>query len=399
MTGLGILVCDPNCGRRVAEVLTGSISFDGTLPFGGPDEVARLPAGTYVTFVVPVLGEDELVEPFAAYFEALGRIPSAADKLLNIVLAGDVHPSDSETVLHTVIARQINSRLRFLGNALVFPKKLAEWNTAASVDALLRFLSSRSIPSGVDNAMSRLSSMLQALPVWTPAIGMLELVDTDTAASLLAHRPDKAELVTEFSGLPVRRLGMPRAGLRDFELKGRLASACLTHLDLSSNALENLDFLREQLPRLVWVNLAANALESVDLSVFPNGLRHLYLHKNQLTVLGNANRCPTGLKTLSIYRNKLSSLPNLGHLQELTSLNLGANPISDIPEWVGDLVKLSCLGLAQTEIEALPDWIFASSTIQEIDLCGLEGRINAKTYAKLKEMGVRVLSRNMIKTE
>jgi hypothetical protein len=392
---LKILVHDLGYGRRVANNLTEFIHFDGMQSFGQMGEVAQLPAGTSVTFIVPVLGEDELVEPYAAYFDVLGRSPGAADKVINVVLAGDVHPSDPETVVHTVIARQIASRLQFLANGAIFPQKLADWNANASVDALSAFLFSRTILSADDIAIARLSSMLQAPPAWTPAEGILELVNAASGESLLSHYSAKGEIVAALSSLPIRRLCVARSGLRDADLRRRLASESLTHLDISSNLFESLDFLREQMPYLIWLSIAANALETVNFSVFPNGLKHLYLHKNRLTALRCADRCPAGLKTLSLYRNRLTLLPDLGHLKDLTSLNLGANPITELPPWVERLNKLTQLGLAQTEIECLPDWIFTTPSIKEIDLCGLEGRLGAKVYAELREQGVRVLSRNI----
>jgi Leucine-rich repeat (LRR) protein len=43
----------------------------------------------------------------------------------------------------------------------------------------------------------------------------------------------------------------------------------------------------------------------------------------------------------------------------LTRLNLGANPISSLPETLSECAALEFLGLARTQISCLPEWVFS----------------------------------------
>ena len=73
--------------------------------------------------------------------------------------------------------------------------------------------------------------------------------------------------------------------------------------------------------------------------------------------------------------------------------NLGANPISALPETLSTCNNLEFLGLARTQISRLPDWIFSSPSLRELDISYIEDRIPRAQIELLCAQNISLVTR------
>ena len=127
----------------------------------------------------------------------------------------------------------------------------------------------------------------------------------------------------------------------------------LTLLDLSNNAVRNLDALSATVS-LRELYLQHNAI--MDLSALSN-LSHLEVldvSYNSLTTLAPLATC-TGLNKLNAGNNALTSLTGLENMNKLTALDVQANDLKDIYPLAGctEMVELNLSGNELVELRAL----------------------------------------------
>ncbi len=129
---------------------------------------------------------------------------------------------------------------------------------------------------------------------------------------------------------------------------------------LADNILVELPPEVSQWTALTYLNLDRNRLRQLpDLS--KTRLRWLRLNDNRLTTLPPL---PESLETLVVQRNQLSTFTH--RPSALRQLNLSGNPLTEIPEAVGN--GLEWLDLSKTKVKALPANLKGWRTLKVLNL-------------------------------
>ncbi|KNC77768.1 hypothetical protein, variant [Sphaeroforma arctica JP610] len=156
-------------------------------------------------------------------------------------------------------------------------------------------------------------------------------------------------------------------------LPSGLATACrnLNRLGLSDNNFRRVPPGVKEMTKLSTLDLSFNKLKDITSAAFPDQLTVLYLHKNQITVLGACLDNLVSLCTLNLAHNQLRRLPAL-ELPRLVYLNLNGNSLSRgdmgtlrpqmllckanfLSLFSVDLSQLTEINLSRNKLQTLPD--------------------------------------------
>jgi len=123
-----------------------------------------------------------------------------------------------------------------------------------------------------------------------------------------------------------------------------------------------------RLKKLRVLDLSENAIDTLPYGLFRlSELTDLNLSGNQLTGLSNKIGTLKRLKTLELQSNKLHDVPAaIGNFHQLQQLNLQANPLDTLPP-LGGLKKLKTLNLSFCNLVSLPEDIGALSSLKSFD--------------------------------
>ncbi|MEA5532792.1 COR domain-containing protein [Crocosphaera sp. XPORK-15E] len=104
-----------------------------------------------------------------------------------------------------------------------------------------------------------------------------------------------------------------------------------------------------------------------------NNLITLYLSRNKLTNLPESLTNLTQLTTLYLSQNQLTNLPeSLTNLTKLTRLDLSYNKLTNLPESLTNLTKLTRLDLSRNKLTNLPESLTNLTQLTRLDLSGNE---------------------------
>ncbi|XP_041118633.1 DISP complex protein LRCH3 isoform X4 [Polyodon spathula] len=128
-----------------------------------------------------------------------------------------------------------------------------------------------------------------------------------------------------------------------------------TQADLSRNRLSELPMEVCHFVSLESLNLYQNCIRQVPDSVLNlQSLSYLNISRNQLSTLPGS-LCSLPLKVLIACNNKLLCLPEeIGHLRQLTELDVSCNEIQTLPSQVGQLEALRDLNIRRNHLARLP---------------------------------------------
>ncbi|RXM29289.1 Leucine-rich repeat and calponin homology domain-containing protein 3 [Acipenser ruthenus] len=128
-----------------------------------------------------------------------------------------------------------------------------------------------------------------------------------------------------------------------------------TQADLSRNRLSELPMEVCHFVSLESLNLYQNCIRQVPDSVLNlQSLSYLNISRNQLSTLPGS-LCSLPLKVLIACNNKLLCLPEeIGHLRQLTELDVSCNEIQTLPSQVGQLEALRDLNIRRNHLVRLP---------------------------------------------
>lgn len=355
----------------------------------------RLTAGAFdhcqpevpLLLVVPVLGDNDLRHTHLAALAPLSQNPVFASKKISIVLHGDRHvwdvPGDVDPV---------NVKLRnafYFSADLHFHSEKLDVDTAALVarTTLVRLGSARGRDS---TAVAAIAMALGKAPSWDAERRVLDFYDVATGFSCLYGKPSSvtAGILARVARMPVTTLLLRNALLNSCALPDTPLSA--RRADLGGNLLGFVEALRA-FPRLEWLGMPANELVEADFARLPATLEHVYLHKNAIERLEFRSGLPCRLKELSLYRNRLSRLSIPDDQTELQKINLGANPITSVPDGLRNARGLRFLGLARTHITSLPRWLRDMECLRQLDISYIEHQLPAKELEELAERGIELI--------
>lgn len=345
-----------------------------------------------VVLVLPILGDNDLTDEMSDRLAHFASCDRCGDCAIVVIAHGDRHVSDDFVILDTPFSIKVRNLFSNAGAFEILETKLDRFTAAALAHEILDLVDATSLRDVLElNSMARL--LLRA-PKWNARDRQLDFYDPCTGRSLLksAEHAVKKRIASHIQAIAPRILKMTHAGLGDDALADLEGALHAETIDLGSN-----DFswqrLIPQLGTCRWLGLAANGLTQVCLSQLPGSLEHLYLHKNALHEFAATQTDVASLKSLSLYRNRVTNFEWPVGQTTLTRLNLGANPITSLPESLSDCTALEFLGLARTQIESLPEWVFSIQNLRELDISYIEDRIPPAQIAHLRAGRVSITTR------
>lgn len=337
--------------------------------------------------LVPVLGDNDLHPRHFETLATLSQHAAFATKRILIVLHGDRHAWDTPASTDPIVVKLRN--LCYFSPDLYLHTDKLDLDTVSTVaqQVLAQLTTSR------DSAVPHLASiamLVQRAPAWDANRQQLDFYDPTSGFSVLHGQSQQAvaQALEHASRIDATTLCLTNAGLTS----GHLAEVAYSarRVDLTGNAFTLPDAVRA-FPRAEWLSMAVNGLTQVDLAVCPSQLEQLYLHKNAIDTLHFPAGLACQLKALSLYRNRLQQLSLPNDQTALHKLNLGANPITALPDALRDAQALRFLGIARTHIRALPKWLYALPSLQQIDISYIEHQLPAADLAQLAERGIDII--------
>ena len=161
----------------------------------------------------------------------------------------------------------------------------------------------------------------------------------------------------------------------------------LTLLDLSYNQLSTLPAEIGQLGKLTYLDLRGNELKTLPAEIGQMGhltyinydtykevqleenLSSLDLSYNQLSDLPTEIFRHGNLSRLYLRENQLTTLPaGIDSLESLTTLDLSKNRLTTLPEGIGGLERLTTLDLSKNRLTTLPEGIGGLERLTTLDL-------------------------------
>jgi len=351
--------------------------------FAANDNRSTLP----LVFIIPVRGDMDLLNTHFVQLRAVAQHASLLRRQLIFVLHGDRHVWDEVDESCPIYAK-LKSMFFYSGAFCICSEKL----DADSVDVVTHLVAEalHAEPCAEAGLIARIAILLKKRPRWQSQKKNLGFYDGTTGQSqLVAVESKLADAVQDLvQQIALNSLELNHALLQPEQLRGRRYIAkCV---DLIGNHL-NFEDVWAAFPNVEWMNLAANGLSAVDASRCPSSVKHLYLHKNSIEKL----HFPTGLScrlhSLSLYRNRLTAFELPADQTNLVKLNLGANPITRLPETLQHARQLKFLGLARTGLRTLPSWLLDMPQLKEVDLSHMQLLIPREQIQALASRGVSII--------
>lgn len=337
-------------------------------------------------FILPIRGDIDLLDSHFAQLKAIARHQNCLGRTLIFVLHGDRHVWDEMKDTLPIYAK-LKAMFFYSGALFICPEKLdldsAKIVAQYVIDAIFTERCEQ------EWKIAAIACLLNKRSHWHPHKKHLGLYDESTGQSQLASVSfKKADAVLNIiQEIELNSLELNHAALVPAQLAGKEFSA--KRIDFIGNQLDLAGALAS--PKIEWINLAANGLTSVDISLCPPTLQHLYLHKNSIQTMIFPIGLACKLSSLSVYRNCLTSLDLPRDQTGLIRLNVGANPIIELPEELQNARDLEFLGIARTHLCKLPGWLFEMPNLKEVDLSYMQHLIPARQIQTLISRGVKII--------
>lgn len=340
-----------------------------------------------LVFILPVRGDMDLLDMHFAQLRVIARHASLLHRQLIFVLHGDRHIWDEADDSYPIYAK-LKSLFFYSGIFCICPEKL----DADSAKVVARFVleALKTKPCAEAERIARIALLLNKKPRWQPQKKNLGFYDGSTGQSqLVTVTATTVDAVQDIAQqIALNSLELNHASLQPDQLRGRRYNT--RHVDLIGNHL-NFASVWPAFPDVEWINLAANELSVVDTEQCPASVRHLYLHKNAIDQLYLPAGLACKLRSLSLYRNRLTRFELPADQTELVKLNLGANPITSLPETLQHAHQLQFLGLARTGLRTLPNWLLDMPQLKEVDLSHMQHLIPGWQIQALVSRGVNII--------
>lgn len=349
-------------------------------------------AFSLLVFIFPILGNNDLLpENETAIKKTIQHFNPIGSNIL-LILQGDRHCSDELVKAELPIAIKLSNIFKLYNSVRLESTKL-DLFTSNKLAKVIQYELSNSPKSNV-KSLDGLTSILEAKPKWDYENKVLDFYDYSTGHSLI-YRTTLSELnrIGKFvRDLEPETLNIANGYMHSVTFLELGTLKTVLRANLSSNFLLISDVINV-IPKCEELNLSANNLKKLDLTKELCRMTSVMLYKNSLNSIDFSSSEVINIRRFSVYRNNLSYFdwPNGG--MEIEYLNLGANPIEELPESLHQARKLKFLGLARTKIKKIPEWIFELHELKEIDISYIEDIIPKAQLDKLSSKGIRLINK------
>ncbi|EIN02316.1 serine/threonine protein kinase [Paraburkholderia hospita] len=351
-----------------------------------------LPHHLHVVFILPLLGDNDLSDALCARLQRWLSTEDHGNRAVYVVAHGDRHVSDEFVSHDTPFSAKVRNLFRPVGAFTLHDAKLDRYTAVPLSEEILRGV--RAMSASDIQQLNEIARLTVTPPLWQPNKRILDFYDQSTGYSLLRNqeRDTLRRIAACVSALEPRILKINNAGLDDGALPDMACALRAQVIDFGSNGF-TLDGAARVLGECRWLGFAANGLARADLSMLPPSIEHLYVQKNRLREFVPVPEHAARLKSVSLYRNDLISLEWPADQTAIERLNVGANPLDQLPETLSNCLSLESLGLARTAIKRLPDWMFCLPGLRELDISYIEDVIPASQLKKLRQLPVSLITR------
>lgn len=355
----------------------------------------QIEAKSFLIFIIPILGDNDLSREHASLLKKFLDRPEVCGCITMVVLKGDRHVDDATVPEDTAVALKINHLFSFFGNHWLCREKLDDGNAETVGKLVGHRVSSLPAASAADQQLDQLTRLLKCRPEWIANRKTLGFFHKHTGFSALYG---KRQAILEKVGCAVAKLEpqgllIRHAELQDTALEALVpqASNCVRTLDVSGNSL-SLSRVLEAFPTCEWISMADNKLRTLAIENGRGSLDSLYLQKNSLEQIRISPGLPFRFKRLSFYRNRLSVLQLPDDQTQLTHINLGANPITNLPDILQRATELQFIGIGRTGITRLPAWLLDKTSLKKIDISYIEDQLPEVQLRFLQKRGVELVT-------
>lgn len=339
---------------------------------------------------IPMAGNEELPRPWLEFLKELGNSKEYYGTKVICFIFGTYEitvPPDS------VISRQIKFHLRALGGvASVFPQKISR-STAPSLEAMRGFVMQESAraEAPLPPLLADIRVRAQRPCARLTATDCDLMGEEDDCTSIISDLPDREVLASALLRLPgLRRLRLARADIAGEDFGALEVNPTLESLDLSSNRIQNIDFLR-YFPSLKRFEISANEIPTFALSHLPENLIGLNLAKTSARrIISDASI--DSLELLLCFQNFIEDFTFLTRVKNVKHLWMGYNSVRALPEEMIELQNLEVLLLAGLRLNSLPPWLAEMPKLASIDITatGVDPAQDPVVLS-LRERGVKVV--------
>lgn len=346
-----------------------------------------------VVLLLPIWGDNDLTDEVRTSLTRLASCDSYRECAIVVVAHGDRHVSDEFVTPDTSFSIKVRSLFNGFGAFEMLETKLDRFTATALAGEIFDLVNATNFRDVLE--LNSIAQLVPRAPRWDTRKRLLDFFDYSSGDSLLkpVSRVMQKRIAIHIQAIAPLILKMSHAGLDDDTLIDLKTALHAEVIDLGSNNF-TWDRLVPQLGSTCrWLGLAANGLSRVCLSQLPRKIEHLYLHKNDLREFAAMPTEVAKLKSLSLYRNRVTAFDWPAGQTALVRLNLGANPISFLPETLSGCVTLESLGLARTQIPSLPEWVLSIPNLRELDISYIEDRIPLAQIAHLRARRVSLITR------
>ena len=352
----------------------------------------KIQSHTAVIFILPILGDNDLLPFQVSKLKHFLTAQNLAGRKVIVILKGDRHNSDEFVLDNHPVYVKIRSLFRSINSFRILDTKLDQ-DTAARIALHVAYALEADLPPPCKE-LDLLAGLLGRVPAWNPETKQLNFDDEASGYNLLYGKSklELEEILGFVKSMYPQTLIMNHAHISDHNFNIFSILSTVEKAQLSSNNL-TLDNVLSTLPNCRWMSLAANQLEVFRLSKSGPMLENILVHKNNIREFNLEPSLACRLKRISLYRNQIKGFEWPTDQTDLESLNIGANPLSKLPESLAQTRSLKFLGIARTKITSLPDWMFNLPALKEVDVSHIEDRLPSNQLEKLLEMGVNLIKK------
>ena len=322
-----------------------------------------------IIFFIPISGEEELNKNWFFFIKKLSKRKEINGKFLYVFLFGSY---DRLIDINSCIVNQINHLTKFNSlEIMYYPYKLSRFNY--KITEILSFINSS------DNLSRNHSNIKRIINDITYQVKDKPLKFTNECLNLTSERDGFSNIISSLNkrksiylnniieNFHGKRLIVNRIDSNTILKTFKIASNNhIEILHIKSCELDETPFL-SNIIRLKVINLSANKIKNIDTYFLPNGIERLNVSKNRLSSVC-WKKLPLSIKELSLFNNNLKDIDGIKVLKNIEYLNIGFNPIIEVPTEIRYLKKIKHLNMAITKIKCIPEWLLKINSLETIDI-------------------------------
>ena len=345
-----------------------------------------------ILFIIPIMGDNDLLPYQVQKFKNFIKNNNLIGYKLIVILKGDRHMSDQLVLKNYPIHIKLSNIFSTFNDFHILDIKLDK-NTVSRLSVKVSKLVEHKFLEYCKE-LDSIGRLLNKKPKWNAKLQELDFYNETSGYSLLKNLPQSEyyTLVNIIRILKPVTLKLNHAHLSKIDFNNFSDLNSVLNLELNSNTL-TMNQVLSSFPKCRHISLGANYMKTFSLERAEETLESIYVYKNSIKELIINPYLPCKLKKISLYRNEICCFEYSADQNKLEKLNLGANPLTKLPDTLSEAKNLTSLGLARTNITSLPEWIFNLPSLKEVDISYIEDKLPLNQLKKLSELNIEMITK------